>query len=117
MDVQTIDSTTATTAATAVASADGATPSGALQPGTTTPGTSRPVPVENETLHKALSSLAGQGAKVSVSFRVLHHPNEIVTVFRNAETGEEIVQFPPEAMILIAEFFDKLAGAVLDRSV
>jgi uncharacterized FlaG/YvyC family protein len=39
-----------------------------------------------------------------------------VTVFRNADTGEEIVQFPPETMILIAQLFDKLAGAVLDRT-
>jgi uncharacterized FlaG/YvyC family protein len=115
MDVQTTDpaSLTPGVPASASAPASAATAPGAPQP----PAPQTPVPVENATLHKALSRLAGQGANVSVSFRVVHHPNEIVTVFRNADTGEEIVQFPPETMIMMAEFFDKLAGAVLDRSV
>jgi len=37
-------------------------------------------------------------------------------VFKNSDTGEVITQFPPEAMVLIAQFFNKLAGAVLDRT-
>jgi hypothetical protein len=112
MDVQTIDPAPQTTGAPAAVTADPtpATHAGAQR---TLPGS---VPVQDATLHKALSQLAGQGANVSVSFRVVHHPNEIVTVFRNADTGEEIVQFPPETMILMAQFFDKLAGAVLDRT-
>ncbi|HTJ27831.1 MAG TPA: flagellar protein FlaG [Candidatus Limnocylindria bacterium] len=112
MDVQTIDPATQTMGAPAAGSTDqtASTQAGAVR------GLQTPVPVEDATLHKALSQLAGQGANVSVSFRVVHHPNEIVTVFRNADTGEEIVQFPPETMILMAQFFDKLAGAVLDRT-
>ncbi|MGD0050822.1 MAG: flagellar protein FlaG [Vulcanimicrobiaceae bacterium] len=70
----------------------------------------------DRTLHSALSQLVGNGAQVSVQFRVVHDPNEIVTVFTNAQTGQVITQFPPESMVLIAQFFNKLAGAVLDQS-
>jgi|HubBroStandDraft_1064217.scaffolds.fasta_scaffold00573_2 hypothetical protein len=70
----------------------------------------------DQTLHSALSQLVGNGAQVSVQFRVVHDPNEIVTVFTNAQTGQVITQFPPESMVLIAQFFNKLAGAVLDQS-
>jgi hypothetical protein len=70
----------------------------------------------DQTLHTALSQLVGNGAQVSVQFRVVHDPNEIVTVFTNAQTGQVITQFPPESMVLIAQFFNKLAGAVLDQS-
>lgn len=109
MDVQTIDPA-AKAAQPALPGAPAPTQTGTL------PAFSSPLPVTDKTLHKALSQLAGNGANVSVSFRVVHHPNEIVTVFTNNDTGQEIVQFPPETMILIAQFFDKLAGAVLDRT-
>ncbi len=71
--------------------------------------------VDEPTLHHALSQLVGGGSKVSVSYRVVE-PNEIVTVFTNAETGQVITQFPSEAMVQIAQFFNKLAGAVVDRT-
>jgi hypothetical protein len=78
-----------------------------------------PVPgqkhVPDETLHNALSQLVG-GAPVSVQFRVVEGTHDIVTVFKNADTGEVITQFPPEALVLIAQFFNKLAGAVVDRT-
>ncbi len=79
----------------------------------------RPVPAlkPDETLHRALSALAGGGANVSVSFQVLEHPSEVVTVFKNADTGEVISQFPTQTMVVLAQFFNKLAGAVLDRTV
>jgi uncharacterized FlaG/YvyC family protein len=70
----------------------------------------------DETLHRALSHLVGGGSNVSVQFRVVHAPNEIVTVFKNADTGEVISEFPAQSMVLIAQFFNKLAGAVLDRT-
>ncbi len=70
----------------------------------------------DETLSRALSTLAGGGANVSVSFQVLEHPDEVVTVFKNAETGEVITQFPAQTMVVLAQFFNKLAGAVLDRT-
>ena len=68
-----------------------------------------------ETLHGAISQIAGNGSAVNVSFRVLSHPHQIVTVFKDEKTGEVISEFPSETMVLIAQFFDKLAGAVLDK--
>ena len=107
MDVQAIDPAQ-TTSSSAPAGPVATIPSATVR--------DKKVEVQDETLHRALSQLAGGGSKVSVQFRVSHHPNEIVTVFKNAETGEEIAQFPAETMIQIAQFFDKLAGAVVDRN-
>ncbi len=73
-------------------------------------------PASDETLHRALSHLVGGGSNVTVQFRVSHGPNEIVTVFKNVDTGEVISEFPAQSMVLIAQFFNKLAGAVLDRT-
>ena len=133
MDVQAIDSAGA--AATANAAAAATATSGAT--GTATAGAASgmfsaqpvskqlpafptpPVPgvkhQGDETLHNALSQLVG-GAHVSVQFRVVEGTHDIVTVFKNADTGEVITQFPPEALVLIAQFFNKLAGAVVDRT-
>lgn len=134
MDVQAIDSAgaaataTAAAAATATSGATGAAsvaaaangtgsaqPAAKLLPAFPTP----PVPGAkhqgDETLHNALSQLVG-GAHVSVQFRVVEGTHDIVTVFKNADTGEVITQFPPEALVLIAQFFNKLAGAVVDRT-
>ena len=72
-------------------------------------------PVADQTLHRALSQLVGGGSQVSVQFKVVS-PGEVVTVFKNSDTGEVITQFPAESMVLIAQFFSKLAGAVLDRT-
>lgn len=113
MDVQAIDTAHAASAATAQ-----------MQPQAQAPGLPAfPAPpegggdqrVSDPTLHAALSRLVGGGSNVSVQFKVIGQ-NEIVTVFKNAETGEEITQFPSEAMVLIAQFFNKLAGAVVDRT-
>jgi hypothetical protein len=77
-----------------------------------TNGSSAPA---DQTLHRALSQLVGGGSHVSVQFKVVS-PGEVVTVFKNSDTGEVITQFPAESMVLIAQFFSKLAGAVLDRT-
>jgi uncharacterized FlaG/YvyC family protein len=111
MDVQAIDQGQAVQASTA---------SGALPafPAPDSPG-QRPAGTAvkaDETLNRALSTLAGGGANVSVSFQVLENPNEIITVFKNVDTGEVITQFPTETMVVLAQFFNKLAGAVLDRT-
>jgi uncharacterized FlaG/YvyC family protein len=74
-----------------------------------------PSPATDETLHRALSQLVGGGSHVSVQFKVVS-PGQVVTVFKNADTGAVITQFPAESMVLIAQFFNKLAGAVLDRT-
>lgn len=58
----------------------------------------------------------GLSSNVTVSFEVVHNPNEIVTVFKNSQTGEVITQVPSEIMIRMAEFFDQVAGVVLDKS-
>jgi len=109
MDVQTIDQTQAAAPAAAAA-----------QPGT--PAQPREAPQQkpphgaDETLHRALSHLVGGGSNVAVQFKVVHGTNQIVTVFTNKDTGEEISQFPAESMVLIAQFFNKVAGAVVDRT-
>jgi hypothetical protein len=112
MDVQAIDQAQVT------AQAANAVPPGALPafPTPAAPGQKPPLQqIPDGTLHTALSALVGGGSHISVQFRVVGQ-NEIVTVFKNSETGEVITQFPPEAMVLIAQFFNKLAGAVIDRT-
>ena len=54
-------------------------------------------------------------ANVQVSFQIQAH--EVVTVFTDKSTGKEIVQFPSQAIIALAEMYDKDAGKVLDKSV
>lgn len=56
-------------------------------------------------------------ANVQVSFQVLTDPDEVVTVFTDKSTGKEIIQFPSQALIALAEMYDKDAGKVLDKSV
>src|SRR5947209_20273034 len=51
-----------------------------------------------ETLSKALSTLAGGGANVSVSVQVLEHPDQIGTVFKNADTGGVSAQVPAQTV-------------------
>ena len=132
MDVQAIDSAGAAATANAAAAAATAT-SGATATAGAASGMFSAQPVSkqlpafptppvpgvkhqgDETLHNALSQLVG-GAHVSVQFRVVEGTHDIVTVFKNADTGEVITQFPPEALVLIAQFFNKLAGAVVDRT-
>jgi phage tail sheath gpL-like len=115
MDVQTIDQIQA--AAPVAAAASGAP---AAQPGAPAQAPEapqlKPPHSADETLHRALSHLVGGGSNVAVQFKVVHGTNQIVTVFTNKDTGEEISQFPAESMVLIAQFFNKLAGAVVDRT-
>ena len=115
MDVQAIDPGL-------IAAAAPAQPANGMHPA---PHAGAPIPeaaapqkprVSDETLHRALSHLIGGGSNVAVQFRVVQGPNEIVTVFKNADTGEVISECPAQSMVLIAQFFNKLAGAVLDRT-
>ncbi|GAC1659402.1 MAG: hypothetical protein NVS4B13_04090 [Candidatus Elarobacter sp.] len=110
MDVQAIDQTQASGQA-ANANQPGLHPF----PSPRDPSQSVPPQRGDETLQHALKQLIGGGSDVSVQFRVVG-PNEVVTVFKNSETGEVISQFPAESMVLIAQFFSKLAGAVVDRT-
>jgi hypothetical protein len=110
MDVQAIDQTQSAGAVTAIP------PTGLPAFPSPPDPTHKSAPaVKDETLQHALSQLVGGGKHVSVQFRVVG-PNQVVTVFKNSETGEVITQFPAESMVLIAQFFNKLAGAVVDRT-
>ena len=111
MDVQAIDQGQAAHAS----AASGALPAFPV-PDSRASARREPCVKADETLNRALSTLAGGGANVSVSFQVLENPNQIITVFKNADTGEVITQFPTETMVVLAQFFNKLAGAVLDRT-
>lgn len=59
---------------------------------------------------------APQGGGLTVSYRVGHNPNEIITVFSDPATGKEVAQFPSEIVVQMAEFFDKYSGVTLDRT-
>jgi uncharacterized FlaG/YvyC family protein len=113
MDVQTIDQTQAALPAGAPA-APAAQPGAPAQPQDAPH--QQPPHSADETLHRALSHLVGGGSNVAVQFKVVHGTNQIVTVFTNKDTGEQISQFPAESMVLIAQFFNQLAGAVVDRT-
>jgi uncharacterized FlaG/YvyC family protein len=53
--------------------------------------------------------------RLDVSYRVLTDPDQIVTVFSDPSTGQEVAQFPPEILIGLAQFFDQPRGVTLDR--
>jgi hypothetical protein len=52
---------------------------------------------------------------VAVSFQVAPGSNEVVVVFTDKTSGKTIIQFPSETLIALAQFFNKLAGTVLDK--
>lgn len=86
--------------------------------GSTGPGT----PASNQPTDTTLSPVVAKlfnaaEANVQISFQVLSDPDEVVTVFTDKSTGKEIIQFPSETIIALAEMYDKDAGKVLDKSV
>ncbi len=56
-----------------------------------------------------------QPVNLDVSYRVLKN-HEIVTVFTDPKTGQEVAQFPPEILIGLAQFFDQQQGVTLDQN-
>jgi hypothetical protein len=79
------------------------------------PGTSPQGSIEAPTFHDAVSAVFN-GSEIDVSFRVAHDPNQVVIVYRNAQTGEVINQIPSEAIIQLAEFFQREStGALVDQ--
>ena len=87
---------------------------------TGTPGQSAPASNQQSdtTLSPVIAKLFNAAEQnVQVSFQVLKNPDEVVTVFTDKSTGKEIVQFPSQALIALAEMYDKDAGKVLDKSV
>lgn len=83
------------------------------QPGAT--GQSAAAPAADLTLAPAISKLFGGDDlnPVEVSFRP--ESGEVVTIFTDKKSGREIVQFPSEVLVQIAKYFEKLAGAVIDK--
>lgn len=53
---------------------------------------------------------------LDVSYRVDNGTHQIITVFTDPKTGQEVAQFPPEALANLAQFFDQQHGATFDRS-
>lgn len=85
--------------------------------GTATNGPASNQPTD-DTLAPVVAKLFNAAEQnVEVSFQVLHDPDEVVTVFTDKATGKEIVQFPSQALVALAEMYDKDAGNVLDKSV
>jgi hypothetical protein len=76
-------------------------------------------PAASERLPSAVQNVFTGGSApdgVEVSIRVAHNPNQIITVFRDAKTGQVINQVPSETVVLLAEFFQQEAsGALLDK--
>jgi hypothetical protein len=85
-------------------------------PGSNGPASNQP---QDATLSPVVAKLFNSAAQnVEVSFQVLHNPDEVVTVFTDRATGKEIIQFPSQALVALAEMVDKKdAGSVLDKSV
>jgi len=53
---------------------------------------------------------------LNVSYRVINDTHQIITVFTDPKTGQEVAQFPPEVLANLAQFFDQQHGATFDRS-
>ncbi len=53
---------------------------------------------------------------LNVSYRVIGDSHQIITVFTDPKTGQEVAQFPPEELANLAQFFDQQHGATFDRS-
>jgi len=117
---------------TAVSAESGAQASAAALPETHAASAPAPAPVSsaepqpdqqqrNAALVASIAKLFGQSdapqsGGLSVSYRVGHNPNEIITVFSDPTTGKEVAQFPAEIVVQMAEFFDKYSGVTLDRT-
>jgi uncharacterized FlaG/YvyC family protein len=53
---------------------------------------------------------------LNVSYRVISDTHQIITVFTDPKTGQEVASFPPEILVNLAQFFDQPHGATFDRS-
>jgi uncharacterized FlaG/YvyC family protein len=53
---------------------------------------------------------------LNVSYRVINDTHQIITVFTDPKTGQEVASFPPEVLVNLAQFFDQQHGATFDRN-
>jgi hypothetical protein len=77
-------------------------------------------PERGGSLAPAIAKLFGSASppepiRLDVSYRVLRNPDQIVTVFSDPKTGQEVAQFPPDILVGLAQFFDQPRGVTLDR--
>jgi len=73
-------------------------------------------PADGQTLGSTVAKLFNTASEnVAVSFQVAQGSNEVVVVFTDKTSGKTIIQFPSETLIALAQFFNKLAGTVLDK--
>jgi uncharacterized FlaG/YvyC family protein len=115
-----VSSSSIAPAGSASGASSGSTTTPAGSPGATHAGTNGAASNQptDDTLSPVVAKLFNAAeANVEVSFQVLHNPDEVVTVFTDKATGKEIVQFPSQALVALAEMYDKDAGNVLDKSV
>jgi hypothetical protein len=116
-----VDTVTGTIAPAPAAPAQAAAPAPALSSDaaqTNIPSDGPPASARDG-IAPAIAKLFGTSAtpdpiRLDVSYRVLRDPNQIVTVFSDPKTGEEVAQFPPELLINLAQFFDQQRGVTLD---
>jgi len=78
------------------------------------------LPHQRGGLAPAIAKLFGSASppepiRLDVSYRVLKDPDQIVTVFSDPKTGQEVAQFPPDILVGLAQFFDSPRGVTLDR--
>jgi uncharacterized FlaG/YvyC family protein len=111
-----------TRVASAVPSAAPSPTSGPVPVRSTVGAAPQSAPASNQQTDTTLSPVVAKlfnaaEQNVQVSFQVLTNPDEVVTVFTDKSTGKEIIQFPSQALIALAEMYDKNAGKVLDKSV
>jgi hypothetical protein len=85
---------------------------------TATGGTSAKVPAPvhvDSSFGDTAAKLFHAARPLSVEFHTTNHPNEIVTILRDPTTGQVYAEFPPDAVVRLAEFFQHLAGFVVDQ--
>jgi hypothetical protein len=95
-------------------------PAAPSTPSTASAGSVPSAPENRGGLAPAIAKLFGSATppepiRLDVSYRVLTDPDQIVTVFSDPKTGEEVAQFPPDILIGLAQFFDSPRGVTLDR--
>ncbi len=75
-----------------------------------------PSGVDGNTLGASVAKMFNTASEnVSVSFQLAPGSNEVVVVFTDKTSGKTIIQFPSETLVALAQFFNKLAGTVLDK--
>lgn len=73
---------------------------------------------EHSGIAPAVAKLFGgalpQPADLSVSYRVVD--NDMVTIFTDPNTGQEVAQFPSALLLGLAQFFDQQSGVTFDKN-